>query len=75
MTVNSVETGVAVCGYGGEMDEVCAGDVAGLPAGTGVRAGCKTGFPEHPDKITKAITRPVMRENTILLFNPASLPY
>jgi hypothetical protein len=40
-----------------------------------VISGCKTGFSEHPDKITKAITRPIHRENTILLFNPASLPY
>jgi hypothetical protein len=40
-----------------------------------VISGCKTGFSEHPDTITKAITRPVNRENIILLFKPASLLY
>jgi hypothetical protein len=57
------------------MAEVVAGYVAGLPPGGVVIPGGKTGFSEHPDKITKAITRPVTRENTILLFNPVSLPY
>jgi hypothetical protein len=72
--VNGVETGAAVCGLYGDMAEVVAGYVAGLPPGV-VLPGGKTGFSEHPDTITKAITRPVHRENTILLFNPASLPY
>jgi len=57
------------------VDEVVAVYVAGLLPGVVIIPGCKTGFPEHPDKITKAITRPVNRENAILLFNPASLPY
>jgi hypothetical protein len=72
--VNGVETVVAVCGFAGDAAEVVAGYVAGLSPGVGVIPGCKTGFSKHPDKITKAITRPVTRENTILLFNPASLP-
>jgi hypothetical protein len=54
---------------------VVAGYVTVLSPGGVVIPGCTTGFPEHPDKITKAITSPVIRENTILLFNPASLPY
>jgi hypothetical protein len=73
--VNGVETGVAVCGFAGDEAEVVAGYVEGLPPGVAVIPGCKTGFSEHPDNITKAITRPVTRENTILLFNQASLPY
>jgi len=55
--------------------EVIGGYVTGLSPGGGVIPGCTTDFSEHPDKITKAITRPVNKENTILLFNPASLPY
>ena len=75
MKVNGVETGVAVCGFARVVAEVFAVNVAGLPSGGVVIPGCKTGLSEHPDTITKAITRPVTRENTILLFNPASLPY
>jgi hypothetical protein len=66
---------VTVCGFARVVACVVAGYVTGLSPGGGVIPGCTTGFPEHPDKITKAITRPVNRENTILLFNPASLPY
>jgi hypothetical protein len=70
--VNGGETGVAVCGFARVVDEVVAGYVAGLPPGVGVIPGCKPGFSKHPDNITKAITRPVTRKNTFLLFNPAS---
>ena len=66
---------MAVCGFARVVAGVVAVYVAGLPPGAVVTSGCKTGFSEHPDKITKAITRPVTRENTILLFNPASLLY
>lgn len=68
--MNGVETGVAVCGFAGNVTEVVTGYVTGLPPGVVVKSGCKTGLSEHPDKITNAITRPAMRENTILLFNP-----
>jgi hypothetical protein len=73
--VNGGETGGAVCGFAGDVAEVVAGNVAGLPPGGGVIPGCRPGFSEHPDKITKAIMSPVHRKNTILLFTPASLPY
>jgi len=73
--VNGIETGMAVCGYACDAAEVVAGYVAGLPPSGVVIPGCTPGFSEHPDKITNAITKPVHRKNTILLFNPASLPY
>jgi hypothetical protein len=66
---------VAVCGFVRGAADVFSGEVTGFPPGAVVTSGCKTGFSEHPDNITKTITRPVNRENTILLFNPASLPY
>jgi hypothetical protein len=66
---------VAVFRFARVVAEAVAGYVTGLSPGGVVIPGCTTGFPEHPDKITKAITSPVTRENTILLFNPASLPY
>jgi len=75
LKVNGVVTGVAACGFAGDAAEVVFGGVAGLFPGVAVIPGCITGFSEHPDIITKAITSPVTRENTILLFNPASLPY
>jgi hypothetical protein len=66
---------MAVCGFARVAAGVVVVYVAGLPPGEVVTSGCKTGFSEHPDKITHAITRPVTRENTILVFNPASLLY
>jgi hypothetical protein len=73
--VNCVETGVAVCGFVNGVAGVFSMEVTGFPPGAVVPSGCNTGFSEHPDNITKAITRPIHRENTIFLFNPASLPY
>jgi hypothetical protein len=74
LKVNGGKTGVAVCGFARVVAEVVTGYVAGLPPGGVVIPGCTTGLSKHPDNITKAITRPVTRENTMFLFNPASLP-
>jgi hypothetical protein len=66
---------VAVWGFVNGVAGVFSREVTGFPPGGVVTSGCTTGFSEHPDTITNAITRPVTRENTVLLFNPASLPY
>jgi hypothetical protein len=73
--VNGVKTGVVDFRFARVVAGVSAVCVAGVPPCVAAPPGCKTGLSEHPDNITKTITRPVKRENTILLFNPASLPY